>query len=340
MFHRAAPVLSALVACLATMGCAAQETLASRNEPGSKSAGSTVQVMASQEPAAAMSALAPVRPPLPPRPPLSAPSADKPAVLALMADMRRSLPGVLLPDDPAAARSALAAARAMMDRAHAGIDARQVVLVVDRSAQAQRLWVAVAYPGARPWDAVGAVRVSTGKPGRKEHFRTPVGVFANDASILGYRAEGTYNENHIRGIGVRGMRVWDFGWQTTDDWRTPGALMAVRMEMHATDPAALEPRLGRWDSEGCVRIPSRFNAYLDHAGLIDAKLRDAAAADRRFAALLPKDAVPSPLAGAMLVIIDSSEPGAAPSDPVRANAMEHPDLPGPEHDSAGPASSG
>ncbi len=249
--------------------------------------------------------------------------------------MRRSLAGTLLRDDPASARSALSAARAMADRAHAAIDARQAVLVVDRSARVQRLWVAVAYPGPRPWDVLGAVSVSTGKPGRKEHFRTPVGVFANDATILGYRAEGTYNEHHIRGIGVRGMRVWDFGWQTTNDWRTPGALMAVRMEMHATDPAALEPRLGRWDSEGCIRIPSRFNVYLDHAGLIDAKLRDAARTDRRFAALLPKDAAPSPLAGAMLVVIDSSEPGAAPSDPALANAMEHPDLPGPEHDSAG-----
>ncbi len=339
MSHCAAPVLSAVAACLAVMGCAAQGTPTSFDEAASKPVGSPAQVMASQEPPAAISALAQTRVP-PPRPALSAPAADKAAVLALMADMRRSLPGTLLPDDPAAARSALSAARTMMDRAHAAIDARQVVLVVDRSAQVQRLWVAVAYPGARPWDALGVVRVSTGKPGRKEHFRTPVGVFANDASILGYRAEGTYNEHHIRGIGVRGMRVWDFGWQTTDDWRTPGALMAVRMEMHATDPAALEPRLGRWDSEGCIRIPSRFNAYLDHAGLIDTKLRDAAATDRRFAALLPRDAMPSPLAGAMLVIVDSSEPGAAPSDPVRANAMEHPDLPGPEHDSAGPDSAG
>ncbi len=131
------------------------------------------------------------------------------------------------------------------------------------------------------------------------------------------------------------MRVWDFGWQTTDDWRKPRDIMAVRMEMHATDPAVLEPRLGHWDSEGCIRIPTRFNSYLDHTGLIDAKEREAARDDRRFAALLPKDAVPSPLAGQTIVVVDTSDPIAAPSDPIRANLIAHPDTPGPEHDDAG-----
>jgi hypothetical protein len=109
--------------------------------------------------------------------------------------------------------------------------------------------------------------------------------------------------------------VWDFGWQMSDDWRKKDVPMAVRMEMHATDPANLELRLGHWDSEGCIRIPTRFN--------------------RRFAALLPKGISPSPLAGSVLVVVDSSDPGAIPSDPVKANAMEHPDMPGPEHDDAG-----
>ena len=83
---------------------------------------------------------------------------------------------------------------------------------------------------------MGASPVSTGKPGRLQHFKTPVGVLLNDGSEIGYRAQGTFNQNHIRGLGVKGMRVWDFGWHTTDDWRTPGATMAVRVEMHATDP--------------------------------------------------------------------------------------------------------
>ena len=253
----------------------------------------------------------------------------------MVGDMHSWLGGTLLTDAPSLTRPALTAAHAMMQREHVAPDPLQVVLVVDRSPKVQRLWITVTMPGSKTLESLGSVHVSTGKPGRKEHFRTPVGVFINDTNILGYRAQGTYNENHIRGIGVRGMRVWDFGWQTTDDWRTPRALMAVRMEMHATDPSVLEPRLGRWDSEGCIRIPSRFNSFLDQSGLIDAKQREAAQQARRFAALLPKHTTPSPLAGQTLVVVDTSEPDAAPSDPVRAQMIEHPNMPGPEHDDAG-----
>ena len=281
----------------------------------------------------AMNAIVLPAAPATPAPP-PAPKATRADVDALVADMHGALGGTLLPDAPPLTRAALGAARAMMDRAHAEPDTLQVVIVVDRSPKVQRLWVTVATPGSPTLESLGSVHVSTGKPGRKEHFRTPVGVFTDDAGILGYRAEGTYNENHIRGIGVRGMRVWDFGWQTTDDWRTPRALMAVRMEMHATDPSVLEPRLGRWDSEGCIRIPSRFNSFLDRSGLIDAKEWAAAREDRRFAALLPKHVVPSRLAGQTLVVVDTSEPGAAPSDPVKAHLIAHPNTGGPEHDDA------
>ncbi len=260
---------------------------------------------------------------------------DSPEIGTLRTSMAAALGATLQPDSPAQTVAALAAARSMMDRRHVAIDAPQVVLVVDRSPAVQRLWLTVAQPGGT-LDPLGVVRVSTGKPGRLYHFRTPVGVFDNDSSILGYRAQGTYNENHIRGIGAAGMRVWDFGWQTTDDWRFRDrtGTMAVRMEMHATDPAVLEPRLGRWDSEGCIRIPSRFNSFLDHSGLIDAKLREAAQGDRRFAALLPRNTQPSPLAGHILVIVDTSDPAAPPSDPVRAAALGHGSSQTPEHDDA------
>ncbi|WP_158744205.1 L,D-transpeptidase [Acidisphaera sp. L21] len=253
---------------------------------------------------------------------------------ALLADMHASLAGTLLPDAPLLTRAALGAAQGMLQKANITHDRLQTILVVDRSPKVQRLWVTVASSSSPYLEVLGSVHVSTGKPGRKEHFRTPVGVFVDNAGILGYRAQGTYNEFHIRGIGVKGMRVWDFGWQTTDDWRTPNAIMAVRMEMHATDPAVLEPRLGRWDSEGCIRIPTRFNSFLDRTGLIDAKEREAARDDRRFAALLPKGTTPSLLAGQTVVVVDTSEPGALPSDPVKANMIAHPPTPGPEHDDA------
>ena len=44
------------------------------------------------------------------------------------------------------------------------------------------------------------------------------------------------------------------------------------MEMHATDPDLLEQRLGRPDSEGCIRIPAAMNRFLDRYGVIDAQL--------------------------------------------------------------------
>ncbi len=292
-----------------------------------------VEQAAPEPPPTTLAMNATVLPPAPPSP-APPPKAAHTDVDALIGDMHESLGGTLLPDAPPLTHAALAAAQAMLDRAHAKPDSLQVIVVVDRSPKVQRLWVTVATPGAAALESLGSVHVSTGKPGRKEHFRTPVGVFTNDASILGYRAQGTYNENHIRGIGLRGMRVWDFGWQTTDDWRTPRALMAVRMEMHATDPSVLEPRLGRWDSEGCIRIPTRFNSFLDRTGLIDAKDWEAAREDRRFAALLPKHVVPSRLAGQTVVVVDTSEPGAAPSDPVKANTIAHPNTGGPEHDDA------
>ena len=246
---------------------------------------------------------------------------------ALAFAMRRELGSALASDDPRLTQSALIAAKTMLNTQGITVDTAQIVLVVDRAVSVQRLWVISAYPDAQPWDVIGQVRVSTGKPGRKEHFRTPIGVFLNSTAVLGYRAQGTFNENHILGNGTRGMRVWDFGWQTTDDWRTRGALMAVRLEMHATDPTVLESRLGRPDSEGCIRIPSKFDSFLDLHGLIDAQLQEAAKTERRFAALLPKDATPTPLAGQIVVVVDTSDPSALPSDPALANTMEQPPTP-------------
>lgn len=194
----------------------------------------------------------------------------------------------------------------------AGLDRPQALLVVDRNPAVQALLVVGAIPG-KPWEVVGATHVSTGKPGRKEHFVTPVGVFRNTADILGYRAEGTKNENGVRGLGVKGMRVWDFGWQQTDDWRAPGARIDIRMEMHATDPDLLEQRIGRPDSEGCIRIPAAMNRFLDRYGVIDADLEAAAKMDPRFAALLAPDRMPTPIAGTLLVVVDSSAGGRDPA---------------------------
>jgi hypothetical protein len=205
-------------------------------------------------------------------------------------------------------------AKTMVEDSNFIIRRPQLVLIVDRALKGQTLSLALAKPDG-DWQILGTRSVSTGKPGRKEHFKTPVGVLLNDGSELGYRAQGTYNENHIRGLGVKGMRVWDFGWQTSDDWRTPGATMQVRVEMHATDPAVLAQRLGRADSEGCIRVPEAVNRFLDRHGIIDADIEKLAQTDAGYRALLSPYLTPTPLAGDAVIVVDSGEPWIKPFPP-------------------------
>ncbi len=184
-----------------------------------------------------------------------------------------------------------------------------LLTVVDRS-KSQAIIIYMVSPDRENWSVAYQGHVSTGKPGRREHFLTPVGVFEIDGSILDYRAEGTFNDNHIRGIGLKGSRVWDMGWQETEDWRHPGATARIRMEMHATDPANLEKRIGRPDSEGCIRIHADLNAVMDTYGVLDAAPGQMAQnGDARWQYVLGKSHVFTPEAGRYLVILDMGQTG-------------------------------
>lgn len=196
----------------------------------------------------------------------------------------------------------------------------QVLTVVNRNPKVQRLALILALPDSSDWQVIGSVKVSTGTTGRKFYYITPTGVFPNSPDRLGYRAEGTKNENGIRGIGAKGMRVWDFGWHNAvKGWRPDGETGDIRLEMHATDPDFLESRLGHPASEGCVRIPATFNVFMDRHGLLDVEYEQAASYDDRFRALLRKDRTPSPIAGEVLVVVDSGETKpVAPKMPVVA----------------------
>jgi hypothetical protein len=217
-------------------------------------------------------------------------------------------------------RSLIALGQQMAAEGHLFIREPQLVLIVDRAPRAQLLAMTLARPDG-DWQILGTRHVSTGKPGRLQHFKTPVGVLLNDGSEIGYRAQGTFNQYHIRGLGVRGMRVWDFGWQTSDDWRTPGATMAVRVEMHATDPSVLEERIGRADSEGCIRLPDQLNRFLDRHGIIDAAIERLGNSDSGYRALLSPHLDPTPLAGEAVIVVDSSEPWAKPYAPETSIAL-------------------
>ena len=210
-----------------------------------------------------------------------------------------------------------ARARAMLSATHTILDAPQLVVVVDRAPSVQTLALMLAQPGA-PWVLIGAVHVSTGQANRKDYYITPVGVFAHTAAILDFRALGTYNEHHVRGIGLAGMRVWDFGWQwALKGWHTDGAGGDIRLQMHATDPTLLERRLGRPASEGCVRVSSAMNRFMDGYGVLDSDIEREAVGDARYRALLRPDRTPTPLAGRLMIVIDDHDPVDEP--PTQAN---------------------
>ncbi len=182
----------------------------------------------------------------------------------------------------------------------------QAYVLVDRSAQVQAAFVLVrTSDAALHW--LGASPVSTGKPGSYNHFVTPLGVFAHSLDNPDFRAQGTFNENHIRGYGLRGMRVFDFGWQDALRGWGKGGISPMRLQMHATDPNRLEGRLGTVQSEGCVRIPASLNRFLDLHGVLDRDYEAALAAGDKLWVVRPGRPL-LPWLGRYLVVIDSQAP--------------------------------
>jgi len=190
----------------------------------------------------------------------------------------------------------------------------QTFVLVDRSAQVQAAMLIVRTPEGG-WYWLGATAVSTGKTGTFEHFLTPLGVFAHTLENPDFRSLGTLNKNHIRGYGLRGRRVFDFGWQLAERGWGNGGTSKMRLQMHATDPRVLASRLGRVASEGCIRIPATLNVFLDIHGILDADYEAAAARGERLWLLKPLRQ-PIPWAGRSLVIIDSQAIERPPWSPL------------------------
>ena len=217
----------------------------------------------------------------------------------------------LIRDKPAQAAEWIALARAQLAAGGDRIERAQLLVAVDRNPRVQQMRILLARPDG-PWEDLGGTKVSTGQAHRVGYFITPRGVFKHTDVILDWRAEGTFNENHIRGLGLKGMRVWDFGWQQARrGWGNVPERDDIVLLLHATDPAYLEPRLGHPASKGCVRIPAAMNRFLDRHGVLDREYEIAAASDIRFRALLLPDRTPTPLAGERMVVFDSAEPAAA-----------------------------
>jgi hypothetical protein len=251
--------------------------------------------------------------PAPPPPPVVAPPVPTwidTAVADLRAAMVREVPDLLAvrPEDEPDWNRRVAGELAAAGR---GIEQPQLLVTVDRNPAVQQLRIVLARPGA-PWLLIGAARVSTGEPGLTGHYKTPVGVFEHTRHIIDYRAEGTYSRrHHVRGLGVKGMRVWDFGWHATEDWRERNGWTRIRLQIHATDPDTLEHEIGQPISKGCVHVSAGLNRFLDQHGILDAAYEQAAETDGRYRELLLASRTPTPLAGTMMVVFDSSQPAAA-----------------------------
>jgi hypothetical protein len=183
------------------------------------------------------------------------------------------------------------------------IDEGQYVLIVDRNKLVQAAMIYWMSPD-HVSHFIGASPVSTGKPGRFEHFVTPTGVFAHTIDNPDFRAEGTRNQFGIRGYGVKGMRVYDFGWQKAERGWDGGGEGDLRLQMHATDPDFLASRLGTPQSEGCIRIPASLNVFIDHYGILDRDYEQGLAAGRTFW-VLAADREPTRWSGKYLVVVDT-----------------------------------
>ncbi len=202
------------------------------------------------------------------------------------------------------------------------IDQAQFVVLVDRSPKVQALFLWWGGAGT-PWRLVGAAAVSTGQPGRFEHFLTPMGVFEHSLQNPDFRAEGTKNELGIRGYGLKGSRIYDFGWVAAPKTWGDRAMSVMRLQMHATDPDVLEQRLGTAQSKGCIRIHSSLNEFLDRHGVLDAAYDEELERGRRLW-VLRADRDPTPWSGRYLVVIDTlagQRPAwAVPAAPARRRA--------------------
>lgn len=197
-----------------------------------------------------------------------------------------------------------ARAASVWSSANYHIDVPQFVVVVDANLKVQRIALMIASPD-RPWVLIGVSKVSTGQPGRFDHYLTPPGVYAQDGTVLDYRAEGTRNIHGIRGLGSKGMRVWDFGWQWAQPgWKSQPDPRRIRLMMHATDPDYIEPRLGHAASKGCIHVADGLNRFMDKLAVLDRVNLDLAATSPAHREFLAPAGTPI-LPGEYLIVTDA-----------------------------------
>lgn len=205
----------------------------------------------------------------------------------------------------------LEAARAAFALAGHNWPAGEFFLLVDRHPRSQEAVVALALADDI-WEVIGSAQVSTGHPGRFDYYCTPLGLFEHGVATGSFRAEGTFNDNGIRGYGLAGLRIFDLGWVSAVKGWGAGGINQIRMQVHATDPV-LERRLGQPASKGCIRVDSGLNRFLDQYGVLDAGFEAAFRETGKRPWFWLADRTPTPWSGRWVVVVEvppsSQEPG-------------------------------
>lgn len=181
----------------------------------------------------------------------------------------------------------------------------QYFILVDASFKKQNLALAFWDSSTQSFQlSPNMTKVSTGRTGSVHHYITPTGWLEQIPDNGTYRAQGTKNENGIRGYGAKGMRVWDFGWQNAyTGWLKKPEIRQIRMQMHATDPQFLEQRLGTPASQGCVRLSAETNQFIDNFAILDRKIEGTSQAWT-----LKKDRTPVPNEGSFILVVNTDQP--------------------------------
>ncbi|MFP5221413.1 MAG: hypothetical protein ACLGSA_03905 [Acidobacteriota bacterium] len=198
---------------------------------------------------------------------------------------------------------------AQMARAGLGFSGSQYFVYADRNPQAQFILVGLYDASSERIEFLGADLISSGNIEKGgDYFVTPTGVFENAVENFSYRAMGTPNQDGWRGLGSKDSRVWDFGDQKSlKKYKTGETVSQMRLLMHSTDPDKGEPRLGRIDSKGCVRISQGLNRFLDTYAILDRNYEEWAKT-KPDSWLLRKDRKPVAYPGRYLIIGDSAPP--------------------------------
>lgn len=216
---------------------------------------------------------------------------------------------LLATPSPEYRNQARADALSRLRAAGADLSRSQFFVYADRNPTTQLVFLAFFDATSQTVRLLGADFISSGKlrPG-DDSFITPVGVFENLPENWGYRAQGTKNAKGWRGLGAKGSRVWDFGYQQAPRLFRQGVYDSqMRLLMHATDPDQGEARLGGPDSKGCVRVSAAANAFFDRHSILDRHYEELAVTEKdRDMWLLRTDREPVPHPGSYLVVGDSS----------------------------------